>query len=202
MTFERWQTLMQQFNLNVNELTYKSIINKYNENNLAYHNIEHIEYCLNQLDSISIKIESKKEIELAIWFHDIVYNPYGKDNELKSAEMAMEFLVSNNQDDSTVSLVYDLIIATKHSNKAKNPQEQIIMDIDISIFGESSAKYINYSKNIRKEYSLVPLFIYTSKRKEILNSFLSHERLFQSDYFFEKYENNARLNIIEEIKTL
>ena len=60
----------------------------YQEKHRAYHNLEHVNDCLNQLDNFESEITDKHIIEMAIWYHDIIYNPYGKNNELKSAEEA------------------------------------------------------------------------------------------------------------------
>ena len=69
------------------------------------------------------------------------------------------------------------------------------MDIDLSILGEDKNTYEKYEENIRKEYIHVPKAMYKLGRKKLLKKFLAQERLFQTDIFFEKYEEQARVNI-------
>jgi len=77
-----------------------------------------------------------------------------------------------------------------------------MLDIDLSILGYSPEKYSQYKKNIRKEYSWVPENDYVSGRKKVLESFLKKQKIFQTEYFYSKYEQNARINIQEEIRAL
>jgi len=55
---------------------------------------------------------------------------------------------------------------------------------------------------VRDEYKLVPYFLYRKKRKEILTSFLERERIYQNDFFYDKFETQARANIGSAIKML
>lgn len=201
MTEKRWNILMKEFGFPENKDTYDSLIKHYSEKHRAYHNLEHISDCLEKLDSIPSPIKGRREIELAIWFHDIIYNPYGKNNELKSANMAVSFL--NNQDcsEKVKSNIHDLIMSTLHNKIPKNISEKIIMDIDISILGAEYNVYKEYSEKIRKEYKLVPRILYRKKRKEILSNFLKKNQLYHSDYF-QFLEKDARNNITLEIKEL
>ena len=40
------------------------------------------------------------------------------------------------------------------------------------------------------------------KRKEVLKCFLDRERIYSNDYFYEKLEENARLNLNNAISNL
>jgi len=172
---QSWLELMNSFDFDENIESFEYLIKKYSEKHRFYHNVDHIEDCLNKLNSTGIR---NREIELAIWYHDIVYNSYGKDNELKSAE------------------------EMKHDEKPTTDDEKLIIDIDISILGRSKEEYLKYTESIRKEYKLIPFFYYKKKRREIMSKFLENDRLYHTEYFCKKYETQARLNIKEEIETL
>lgn len=198
----RWKDLMDHFQFGANEMEYESILDHYNENHRAYHNLIHIQSCLNQLDHYTDDIPEKGTIELAIWYHDIIYNPYGKENELKSAHKAAEFLGTQNADKELIENVRDLIMATLHSSPPKNTNEAIIMDIDITILGSREEIYLDYTKQIRKEYKWIPGILYRKKRKEIMKQFLRRPRLYYTPFFFDKFEKQARANIADEVATL
>ena len=86
-------------------------------------------------------------------------------------------------------------MATLHTSRCESRDEQLIVDIDLSILGCPEAVYEDFERNVRKEYKWVPGFIYRKKRKEILNSFLDRDRIYVNDFFFEKFEQQARINI-------
>jgi predicted metal-dependent HD superfamily phosphohydrolase len=201
MNIDRWKLLMKDFDFEENKDTYNYIHKKYSEKHRAYHNIEHISDCLSKLDSITAKVLFRKEIELSIWFHDVIYNPYGKENELKSAKKAIDFLEKQSNNEELKSRIYDLIMVTLHNRKPTNEAEKIIMDIDISILGSDYNEYKTYSKKIRKEYKMVPSILYKKKRKEILSSFIKKDKLYYSNYFCD-LEMNARNNLRREILEL
>lgn len=198
MNLERWISLMKAFGFAENKETFSTINKHYSEKHRAYHNVEHISDCLNKLDLITEQIPLRKEIELALWFHDIIYNPYGKENELKSAKIALDFLQKQGSSEELKSMIYNLIMITVHNKEPLNDEEKIIMDIDISILGSEYNEYLKYSKKIRKEYKMVPIILYRKKRKEILSNFLKKDKLYYSDYFCD-LEKNARNNLKQEI---
>ncbi len=202
MLKNRWKNLMESFQFNENKSELSMIINMYQEKHRAYHNLDHVEGCLKQLDRYKDEINDRNIIELAIWYHDIIYNPYKKDNELKSAESSSEFLLKQNANDHLIQKVYDLILSTIHVEKPKNQLEAIIMDIDITILGSSEKVYEEYCAEIRKEYKWVPSIIYRKKRKEIMTRFLERKQLYFTDYFYSSLENQARFNISQEIQRL
>ena len=193
---------MQVLNLDPNLSEYEMLENKYNEKHRAYHNLTHIKDCLNHLDEYNQNLEDKHEIELAIFYHDVIYNPYRKDNEPKSADLAILFLNNQKVEHTIISKIEALIIATIHQKSPETRSQAIIMDIDIATLGSEPSVYLEYSQNIRKEYSWVPMILYKRKRKEILNNFLKRERLYYTDYFFHKFETQARINLQGEINRL
>ena len=201
MTKSKWEALMLQFQFGKNEAAYDYLYKKYGEPNRAYHNLNHINDCLTKLDTLG-PIEHKAEIEMAFWFHDVIYDPYRKDNELKSAEIAKAFLEKQDTDESVVSKVYELIMATNHKEIPKNKSEAYIMDIDISILGADFESYQTYCDNIRKEYKMVPNFIYKKNRIKIMEMFLNRKQLYYTNQFKEQYEVQARANIKNEIAML
>lgn len=193
---------MTQFGFEANVKAYEMLLGRYEEKHRAYHNVVHINDCLHQLDLLQINPAEAREIELAIWFHDVIYNPYGKDNELKSAKEAELFIFDNVADDDLGKRIFDLIMATLHQASPTNEAEALIMDIDISILGRDSDSYQAYTEKVRKEYRLVPRFLYRTKRVEILQQFLQREMLYATPRFQQHYEVQARKNITQEIEQL
>ncbi len=202
MTPKRWQHLMKQFGFEANEQAYAMLLQKYQEKHRAYHNVAHINDCLSQLDQLPALHPEAREIELAIWFHDVIYDPYGKDNERKSAQEAELFIFDNVADDELGKRVSDLIMATLHQAPPTNSAEALLMDIDISILGRDETSYQRYTEQVRQEYRFVPRFLYRKKRVEILRAFLQRSTLYFTPHYQASQEAQARKNIQAEIERL
>jgi predicted metal-dependent HD superfamily phosphohydrolase len=54
-----------------------------------YHNLAHIQDSLSVFNQTSSLAAHSEEVELAIWFHDAVYDPRRSDSEQRSAEWGM-----------------------------------------------------------------------------------------------------------------
>lgn len=77
-----------------------------------------------------------------------------------------------------------------------------LLDVDLSVLGKDTQTYLGYTKQIRKEYSIYPDFLYNLGRKKVLQHFLELENIFKTEDFRDKYESQARKNIEFEISIL
>ncbi|MCW9028665.1 MAG: hypothetical protein OQJ80_07020 [Kangiella sp.] len=202
MNKNRWQSLMRAMGMPPSVECFEKLKKAYSEKHRFYHTAKHIEAMLNHLDSAVELAEHPHELELAIWFHDAIYKPFSSTNELDSAKWAKEFLTDHQYSSDGVERVYNLIMATQHNVEVNSVDEQLIVDIDLTILGASPTVYEQFEQNIRKEYKLVPSIIYRKKRKELLKSFLSKPSIYNLDYFKEKYESAAGMNIEKTIEVL
>lgn len=179
------------------QAVFAGLINSYAEDHRKYHNLTHIDRMLGWLDATGQRVDS---VELAIWFHDVIYNPLGKDNEARSADWFANHLGAWISCD-LVGDVRRLIMATDASRpRTGNHDENLIIDIDLSILGSSPEDYDAYRHAIRHEYAAVPELKFIEGRRSILLRFLS--RPIYSTDFFERLELQARVNIEKEIEIL
>ena len=65
---------------------YASLYGAYSEVQRHYHSIQHIVECLEHFHQIKTHLDDTLSVELAIWFHDVIYNPKAHDNEQQSAD--------------------------------------------------------------------------------------------------------------------
>ena len=200
---ERWLQLLLRLGIDdLNSVIYQQLMACYNQPQRAYHNQTHIAHCLAEFDRIKDTAEYTNWIEIAIWFHDAIYDPHESDNELRSADMAANFLRRKNVGESQLELVRELILATRHDQSPSIHAAEIIIDVDLAILGQGEEIYRQYANNIRREYSWVEDSQYITGRSKVLEQFLAKPRIYSTLFMFEKYETAARKNMERELKYL
>lgn len=174
----------------------------YGHSSRHYHTKHHVAECLKHLKPLKSLAEHPQEIDIAIWFHDAVYDTTKGDNEERSAEWAEGYLKSFNVLPETVGRIVSMIIATKSHYDLKSIDEKIMIDVDLGILGQKPGVFEIYDAAIRKEYIWVPEEQYKVGRAEILEGFLRRDRIFHTDYCYDTYEVAARQNLAKKIKQL
>ena len=193
----RWFALCEKAGLG-GAAMWDELVHGYGKGQLAYHNLAHIGDCCGLLDAHRDLAEDEVSVELAIFFHDLVYEPRRNDNEGRSAERAESFLAGTRHSDPVASL----IMATKHASPPSGNDARLICDIDLGILGRSEGVYGRYARAIRQEYGWVPEPDYRKGRCGVLGKFLGRERIFSHGAFADMYEASARRNLADEIKWL
>jgi len=69
------------------EFYYELLAGRYKEAGRAYHTLEHIEHCLNEFDEVRNLANDPNAVELALWYHDVIYDTKRQDNEELSADL-------------------------------------------------------------------------------------------------------------------
>ena len=170
------------------------MIAAYSEKQRAYHTVQHLYECLVLLESIRADLKDAYSVELALWFHDAVYDPQAKDNELKSAELFEQYL----SQDLSIDIVQKIkrwIIATQWHEVTDELDLQFLLDIDLAILAASPERFAEYEQQIQQEYAWVDPDVYSIKRKEVLTHFYQAELLYQTEYFQHSFEQRAKMNL-------
>ena len=147
-------------------------------------------------------MEHPAEVELAIWFHDIVYDPDSLCNEAESAAYAVSEMKKAQVNEESIRMVKDLVLATRHDSPTGSPDAQYLTDIDIATLGSTPEVYWRYENKIRKEYAWVPDPEYREKRKAILTFFLKKPGIYRTSYFRLKYAKIAEHNLEAALRAL
>lgn len=167
----------------------------YAEPSRAYHNTEHIRDCLTQLDLSRELAQRPDEVEAALWFHDVIYVPGATDNEDRSARLAQSALAACGAPPETRSRVAQLVLATRHLTVPTDQDTQLVCDIDLSILGREPAVFDRFEHAIRREYAHIAEPEYRYQRAAVLTRFLRRESLYQTGYFRDRFEQQARTNL-------
>jgi len=200
---ENFKSLFQNFSkdISLQENLWLEIKTYYSSKKRHYHNLSHLENLFSELFSIREKLEDWETIQFSIFYHDIIYNASRNDNEEKSAIVAIERLKEIGIPEDQILKCNHQILMTK-SHEISDADTNYFTDADLSILGKSWEIYEEYYQQIRKEYRIYPDFIYNGGRKKALRHFLEMDRIFKTDYFFEKYEIQARQNLQKELEIL
>jgi predicted metal-dependent HD superfamily phosphohydrolase len=201
---KQWDTLAAPYGASekVIDDIFNQISKAYSSKSRHYHTLTHIAEMIKSAGEYKARIEDYDSLLFAIWFHDLVYTSLAGDNEEKSAEAAKKLLPKLNIPKEKINKVYSMILATKnHMGLAENADSdtKIFLDFDLKVLGVEKNSYIDYLKQIRKEYKLIPAFLYNSGRKRILKRFLEADFIFKTPDFRSLYEKQARENIQFEL---
>jgi predicted metal-dependent HD superfamily phosphohydrolase len=167
-----------------------------------YHNMSHLNSLVEQLFTIKNQIEDWQTLTFSVAYHDIVYNTLKKDNEEKSAALAYDRMTQLNFNAIQKEKCKLQILATKQHQVSNNTDTNYFIDADLSILGSDNKSYLKYSEQIRKEYRHFPDILYKPGRRKVLAVFLDMKNIFKTKYFQDKYEEQAKINISDELKSL
>jgi predicted metal-dependent HD superfamily phosphohydrolase len=204
--------LLQPFQVSprFSQKVFLELVRAYSSVGRFYHTLEHIQLVLKVIEEIrrqsppqALGIINFPAIQLAAWFHDVIYDSKFKDNEEKSAEYAAATLTRLGIPINTVKCVQNLILNTKtHQTPSTDIDSQVFLDADLAILGASELEYKTYAQGIRQEYAWVADELYRVGRRQVLQNFLQRKRIYFTPQLFVKLEARARLNLQAEIATL
>jgi predicted metal-dependent HD superfamily phosphohydrolase len=198
---ERWLRLVQSLGWQGDAVAvWERLLAHYTEPVRAYHNLQHIAACWRAFDEVPTSGVDRKAVELAIWFHDVIYDPQAKDNEAQSAEWFASCAREAELPELLVAEVHRLILITQHKALPQTAEEQLLVDVDLSILGAETEAFAEYERQIRQEYAWVAEADFCKGRAAVLEQFLKRERIYYTEHFFERYEAKARENLRIAVK--
>ena len=202
--FEKYcrEFLIEKLSLTKNfDAIFKDVLFKYRSNGRFYHNETHIMDMLQECKNNYSLFDNEKSCKIAILMHDI------EKTEKESVEYFSQSFSKNlfKITDCQLEEITGLIMATDHSREDFENftnDQKLIHDIDLLIIASDPEIYKAYSENIFKEYCQSYSKIEFIKGRIIfLNKMLKRKQIFLHDKF-KDIEDNARLNMKEELKQL
>jgi predicted metal-dependent HD superfamily phosphohydrolase len=204
MIKETFTNLLVKYSVQ-NELIAKlwtEIETHYSARNRHYHTLVHLEKLLQQLTFVKNEIQDWDTILFSLFYHDVVYNALKSDNEEKSAALAVQRMKQLSIAISQIETCQQQILATKSHLFSNQNDTNYFTDADLSILGQPWKIYEIYTKQVRKEYAIFPSFVYNPGRKKVLIHFLNMENIYKTDFFYQKFELQAKKNLQSELDFL
>jgi predicted metal-dependent HD superfamily phosphohydrolase len=192
---KQWDELWQRLGVKNAGTLYSDLSARYAEPHRAYHNLTHILHCLEEFEAARDLARYPAAVELAIWYHDAVYDPRSKENESRSAKLASESLRGVGLPMDLNNRVTRLILATRSHDASTDPDAPVMVDVDLSILGQKPGRFDEYERQIRQEYDWVSEEAFAAGRASVLKSFMDRPTIYSMEFFQKKYEQQARSNL-------
>lgn len=183
------------------EALFRQVMDRYAEPHRSYHTAAHLDECLALLPALRPEAHRPAEVELALWFHDAVYDPRAPDNEHRSAEWARAACREAGLPAEVAGRVAELVLATRHDAPPGSTDARVIADVDLAILAAGPDRFDEYERQVRQEYSWVPEPRFRRERRRILEGFLARPRIFHTGSLAPR-EAAARENLRRSIRRL
>ncbi len=180
------------------DTVWRDIEAAYGEPHRYYHTLDHIAAVVADWQRLRDGFETPDSALLALFFHDIVYDPARQDNEAMSAGLLREWL-QDEVDARVIKHACYCIWQTKHHQATGDADTDLVLDIDMAILGAPWDAYLRYAENVAREY--IPVYgldAYAAGRSAVfIEPTLAHDRLFLTEAF-AGLETQARENLSAE----
>ena len=183
------------------ETVYGRLIELYGEPHRRYHTLNHIRHCLREFDRAAARMADPDAVEMALWFHDAIYQPGARDNERRSADLFRQWS-GGRADPVFQQRVDDLIMATTHREPPDRGDAGFVVDIDLSSFGLPWEACERDGRLIRAEFAGVADDRYYPDHLRFLRALQGRSTFFCTEFFRQRYEPVARENLARIIADL
>jgi len=199
----RWLKTWQRLGIGAPEGVFATLNARYSESHRKYHTLQHLAECFALFDSVATVPKNESAVELAIWFHDVVYDTSAADNEPASAILAKQTLSAAGLPLLLCEQVSNLILATRHDSVGDSTiEERVLLDVDLSILGAAPSRFSEFETQIRTEYCWVSESEFRAGRAAILKRFLARPFIYRLPQIRTKLEIRARRNLMDAIARL
>jgi predicted metal-dependent HD superfamily phosphohydrolase len=182
-----------------------SFLSKSIHPNYVYHNLTHTQRVVKNTKEIAVFLEVEKvsleNLVIAAWFHDTGYVDGQENHEVKSVQIASEFLTAQNISEERIQAITALILATEMEYVPQNSLEEIIKDADCAHV--ASKNFLDIASLLRKEWELSVDKKYTHADWIDLNvGFLTQKHNFYSEYALRNWSKGKEKNLAKLLKNL
>ncbi|HTL30889.1 MAG TPA: hypothetical protein VL282_16785 [Tepidisphaeraceae bacterium] len=199
-----WMRLAQQLGSapdSVSEEWFTKLREGYALPERRYHTLEHVRQVVSICRNLTSKADERFALELTAWFHDYIYDPRRRDNEERSAEVAITAIDQLGGSGRLGAQVAEMITLTKTHESNGSALGDMFLDADLAILAAPPEQYRAYSNGIREEYAWVTDHDFRNGRVAVLQGLLDRPKLFHTS-MCSALEEPARNNLKDELEQL
>jgi predicted metal-dependent HD superfamily phosphohydrolase len=194
----RWNLLWQRLGAAPPDDVLTALERQYSAPGRHYHTLAHLDAVLATFDQLCHLAPNPDVAELALWLHDVVWEPMRDDCEQRSAEWAIAHL----PDLPAFRALPALILETRHlAAPSVDPDAAVVRDADLSILAADEPAFDAYERAVRAEYAMLPTVQFNAGRTRILADFAGRRPL----YFTatgQSWDPRARANLARSLARL
>ena len=195
----RWNALWRRLGAVPSPEAFTALERQYSAPGRHYHTLAHLDAVLACFDELRHLAPNPDVAELALWMHDVVWEPMRDDCEARSVEWAMDNLPLAALPPCRLA---DLILETRHLAAAPvSPDAAVVRDADLSILAADDPVFDAYEHAVRAEYAMLPTAQFRAGRARILADFASRQPLFFTPVMRLR-EPRARANLARALGRL
>jgi predicted metal-dependent HD superfamily phosphohydrolase len=146
----------------------KELLDMWNEPHRAYHTDSHLNDLVRQIaECDEVNDHEREMLYIAALFHDVVYEPWRSDNEIRSVHILLE----RAPDTEDIRHIAQIISDTR-THRPTSVLSAIFCQMDMSVVLEPWEELIAWEVGIAFEYSFLSKDEYRKKRLEFLREML------------------------------
>lgn len=202
-SFASWCALWERFGVRSGDARlYEEVSGCYRQPHRRYHTLQHLDESLEQMALARAVAEHPAEVELALWFHDAVFELDRDDCERRSADWAARALRDAGVDGVQTSRVQALILGTRLGARPDGIDGKLVADVDLVSLAAPHERFAECERQLREERPDLGDEAYRRQRRRALEAFLARQRIYRTDVFREAFERKARRNIRARLRRL
>jgi len=175
---------------------YSTLATAYSAPERHYHGIDHLSQMLGDFKKYRRYADNPDWLEIAIWFHDAVYDFGAADNEERSAGLAKKLLKAEGFPELALSRIQEYVLATKHDSPPADYDSQLIADLDLMVLAAPYNQFLEYREKIWQEYKgRYSLEQFKAGTIKFYKGMLDKPNIFHTYLLRERYEEMARSNL-------
>jgi predicted metal-dependent HD superfamily phosphohydrolase len=94
--FYRWVDLCKRIDAKGDYIRpFRDIVSHYSNPSRFYHTMDHVVHCLDEFKEARHLVEHPGEIEMALWLHDVIYDPVVPPKKFDLSKLPPDFLISD-----------------------------------------------------------------------------------------------------------
>jgi len=164
----------------------------YGELHRHYHTLVHIVEMLDCLDRSRDLAVNLDALMLAVWFHDVAYDSKAARgaNEAASADLLSALCPVE-----AAPAARAMVLHSAHHGTTDDPDTRLFCDLDLYRLAGPLETFLRHGEDVRREYAWVDDRAWASGRAAFMAALLQRPAIYQTAYWRDRLEGEARRNI-------
>ena len=198
--FEAWRALAGDAPTSRTE--WAAVVSAWSEPHRRYHDLAHLAAVLGVVEALAAAAEDPDAVRLAAWYHDVVYDPRGTENEQRSAGRARAGLRGLVPDARLAEVERLVLLTAGHDPAPEDANGAVLCDADLAVLASPPQAYAAYASAVREEYGHLPDSEFTRGRIAVLERLLALPALYRLPESSQHWTAPARANLTAELALL